>query len=412
MCQSCYLITGNAADLEQAHGSSLGSSSSSSGAQAVGAAGATSLTVASIPTNVLISAELSNFAKKVVAKDKVLDIYLHSSGASVTVGGGSFGSQQINPLPIAQDLQQFIQDTLVRLDPLIDLDFRFTTSKDTADLDFFVDSTISLGGSGTTLGITLSNSSATRSWWEIALNGPALQNQPDYQSYATIHELGHALGLEHPFDNSDGDYYGSTNSSASAYPEDTVMAYRSPQGSSWPSWYSTNDLNALVSIWGAEATPSPVASTTGATAVTSSPVYRFYNSQNGEHFLTASAGEKDVLLGQFASVFTYEGVAFNAPSQGNQPLNRFCRPGTSQHLLTASNSERDALIANPNSGYSYEGSVCNVYSAAAAPLGSTAVFGFLDPSSGQYFYTASAAERAAVSSGVPSWKDQGVVFYV
>jgi hypothetical protein len=151
---------------------------------------------------------------------------------------------------------------------------------------------------------------------------------------------------------------------------------------------------------------------TGATAVTSSPVYRFYNSQNGEHFLTASAGEKDVLLGQFASVFTYEGVAFNAPSQGNQPLNRFCRPGTSQHLLTASNSERDALIANPNSGYSYEGSVCNVYSAAAAPLGSTAVFGFLDPSSGQYFYTASAAERAAVSSGVPSWKDQGVVFYV
>ena len=150
MCQNCYLITGDAADLDQLHGSAL----------ALGGAAATSLTVATIAPNILVSTDLSNFAKRVVAKDNVLDIYLHSSGATVTVGGGSFGSQQINPLPISQDLQKFIQDTLTRLDSLIDLDFRFTTSKDTADLDFFVDSTISLGGTGTTLGIALSNSSA------------------------------------------------------------------------------------------------------------------------------------------------------------------------------------------------------------------------------------------------------------
>jgi len=249
------------------------------------------------------------------------------------------------------------------------------------------------------------------------LNGPALQNQADYLRYATIHEFGHTLGLEHPFDNSDGDYYGSTNPNASAFPEDTVMAYRSPQGSSWPTWYSTNDINALVSIWGVESTPVAVAAPVATTPVASvaamnSPVYRFYNSQNGEHFYTASSAEKDVLLGQFASVFNYEGVAFNAPVQGDQSLYRFCLAGTSQHLFTSVMSERDAFIANPASGYVYEGIVCNVYSAAAAPIDSTAIYSFLDSGSGNHFYTASAAERAAVAVGIPSWKDEGAKFYV
>jgi len=398
MCQNCYLISGDAADLDQLHGSPRVLEGAS--------AAAISLSAATIASNLLVSTQLSSFAKKVVAKDNVLDIYLHTSGATVTVGGGSFGSQQINPLSISEDLQKFIRDSLIRLDSLIDLDFRFTTSKDTADLDFFVDSTISLGGTGTTLGIALSNSSASRNWWEIALNGPALQNQPDYLRYATIHEFGHTLGLEHPFDNGDGDYYGSTSSTASAFPEDTVMAYRSPQGSSWPTWYSANDINALVSIWGVESTSIT------SMAATSSPVYRFYNSQNGEHFYTSSAGEKDVLIGQYASVLNYEGVAFNAPVQGDQALYRFIKPGTSQHLFTASNSERDALIADPKSGYVFEGVACNVYTASSAPLGATAVFGFLDSGSGQYFYTASAAERAAVASGVPAWKDQGAKFFI
>ena len=206
-----------------------------------------------LPTEAIISNELANFAKKVVKNDNVLDIYLQTTPGTVKVGGGSFGNQDIKALAMAADLQQFIKDTLTRLDPLIDLDFRFITTKTNSDLDFYVDNDINVGGSGTTLGIALSNTSSNRNWWEIALNGPALQNQADYLRYATIHEFGHAMGLEHPFDNSDGDYYGSTNSGASAYPEDTVMAYRSPLGGSWPTWYSSNDLLALQKIWGVEA---------------------------------------------------------------------------------------------------------------------------------------------------------------
>ncbi|MCP9924793.1 M10 family metallopeptidase [Synechococcus lacustris C3-12m-Tous] len=213
----------------------------------------TNTALATLPVNNLISNELANFAKKVVKNDNVMDIYLQTTPGTIRVGGGSFGAQDINALSMATDLQQFIKDTFTRLDPLIDLDFRFITTKTNSDLDFYVDSDIEVGGSGTTLGIALSNSTSSRNWWELALNGPALQNQADYLRYATIHEFGHAMGLEHPFDNGDGDYYGSTNSGASAYPEDSVMSYRSPLGGSWPTWYSSNDILALQKVWGVEA---------------------------------------------------------------------------------------------------------------------------------------------------------------
>ena len=59
------------------------------------------------------------------------------------------------------------------------------------------------------------------------LNIPSFKNNQDYLRYAFIHELGHAIGLEHPFNNSDGDVFEEeTSFSDSAYAEETVMAYR------------------------------------------------------------------------------------------------------------------------------------------------------------------------------------------
>ena len=68
-----------------------------------------------------------------------------------------------------------------------------------------------------------------------------------------IHEFGHALGLEHPFEGGDGDTVnGTTDPWASAFPEETVMACRSPLSGSWPEFFTENDLNALIDVWGAE----------------------------------------------------------------------------------------------------------------------------------------------------------------
>jgi Ca2+-binding RTX toxin-like protein len=44
----------------------------------------------------------------------------------------------------------------------------------------------------------------------------------------------------------------SANSGASAYPEETVMAYRQPLSGSWPTWYADADIEAMVQLWGAE----------------------------------------------------------------------------------------------------------------------------------------------------------------
>ena len=66
-----------------------------------------------------------------------------------------------------------------------------------------------------------------------------------------LHEFGHALGLEHPFDNTDGDCIGSTDpwSNGSAHTGHTLMAYRNPPGKV-KTFFTELDIAALQAIWG------------------------------------------------------------------------------------------------------------------------------------------------------------------
>lgn len=80
-----------------------------------------------------------------------------------------------------------------------------------------------------------------------------------------------------------------------------------------------------------------------------SEVYRLYNSNSGEHFYTFSTTERDYLS---EKGWTYEGIAWNAPSSSQTPVYRIYNPYTGEHLYTTSASERDALIG---AEWSYEG---------------------------------------------------------
>ena len=189
--------------------------------------------------------------RRATATDGVLDYYLHAPGGAVTVSGGGFGEQEIQSIAIPGPDQDYFNAMVRRLDSIIDLDFTQVDNPLSADVDLYYDTEIDLGGGGITLGLA---TTSRVGGWELYLNYPALDNDEPYRRYALIHEFGHSLGLEHPFEARDGDVFnGITDPWSSAHPEDTVMAYRSPRSESWPEFFSDNDLNALIEVWGAEA---------------------------------------------------------------------------------------------------------------------------------------------------------------
>ena len=75
------------------------------------------------------------------------------------------------------------------------------------------------------------------------MNGPAIsaESSPNLMLYVFNHELLHALGFEHTFDSTDGDFYLSTDPMLGATPHETVMSYRPPEGGSYPSDLSFSD---------------------------------------------------------------------------------------------------------------------------------------------------------------------------
>ena len=197
----------------------------------------------------LIEEDFVTATRLATATDDMLDYYLHTSGGAVTISGGGFGEQIIQSVSISSSDQAYFDAMVRRLDNVIDLDFRRSSTAAEADVDLFYDTEIEMGGSKT-LGLA---TSIGDNGWELFVNYPEVEFDEAYRRYVVIHELGHSLGLEHPFEGGDGDVLNDiTDPLLSAYPEDTVMAYRNPLSGQWPDYFTDNDLKALVKIWGAE----------------------------------------------------------------------------------------------------------------------------------------------------------------
>ena len=140
--------------------------------------------------------------RQTTATDGVLDYYLHTPGGAVTVSGGGFGEQTIQSVSISAADQDYFNAMVRRLDSIIDLDFRQVGSAAEADVDLYYDTEIQVGGGGNTLGLATTGGS---DGWELFINYPQVDDDEAYRRYVLLHEFGHSLGLEHPFEASDGD---------------------------------------------------------------------------------------------------------------------------------------------------------------------------------------------------------------
>ena len=198
----------------------------------------------------LISPELAGASARIFGNDsETVRIYIHNKSGDTYIGGGSVGPQWITTTEIDNQRHDWIMNVFSKLDQQLDLDFAESSTPNGSQINIYFDTEIEVGGSGTTLGLALSNEGRRRSWWEIVINAPALANDQDYLDFAIVHELGHVMGLEHPFDSSDGDVAGERFGDPDA--SETTMSYTRPD-EGWPDFYSDADLTAMAAIWGLE----------------------------------------------------------------------------------------------------------------------------------------------------------------
>ena len=123
------------------------------------------------------------------------------------------------------------------------------------------------------------------------------------------------------------------------------------------------------------------------------PMYRLYNPNSGEHFYTASIGERDSVRN---AGWNYEGMSWYAPKSGD-PVYRLYNKNAGDHHYTTSASEKDYLVSV---GWSYEG-------VAWRSGGSSPLYRAYNPNAvaGAHHYTTNKAEIDSIVAA--GWKYEG-----
>ena len=134
--------------------------------------------------------------------------------------------------------------------------------------------------------------------------------------------------------------------------------------------------------------------------IETTPMYRMYNPNSGEHFYTGSIVERDNLI---AAGWHYEGIGWNAPTKTGQNVHRLFNPNNGDHHYTMSLEERDNLV---NVGWQYEGVCWNSAGSENLPQ-----YRLYNPNAdcGSHHYTGSIEEREMLVS--VGWKYEGIGWF-
>ena len=364
-----------------------------------------------LTSNHLISDIHSQDSLFISGPDHSLSVYFHFSGDPINVALGTQYYQTITPLEFPNSLFDHALLLFGRISSVANVSFQQVYHHNDADISIFFDSELKSNDntSTTTLGLTLNlhDSILGRRSIEIFLNGPELTNSSfDLQAYVVNHEILHALGFEHTFDDSDGDYYLSTDPLLSATPEQTTMSYRSPETGLYPVDISEADYMALIDIWGPVVDNTPSLMTSSPT-----PIYRLFQPETGAHLFSSNQGELEYLTQRSHYPFLNEGIAYTVDYDADVEVHRFFNKLTGRHLYTVSDFETQLLLDDIHSSYLYEGVAFKVFDTSISDTFRTPVYRFYDSISHIHYFTANSYELDLWTSSNPLWINEGIAWY-
>ncbi len=249
---------------------------------------------------------------------------------------------------------------------------------------------------GSEIGLTTYQFSGSRFLPDVSifLKDPALDpliQNPDggftYQGTTTqlfqvvLHEMGHALGLDH-----------STDPNAVMY---SILGAQNRT-------LDASDIAGIDAIYGTNATITP--DSLGIV------VFRFYNPAAGTHFFTDSKVESGQI--QAAGGWKLEGIGFNADNPAVSdpnaaPVFRLYDSQNGDHFFTMSEIEMRQVV-NTIPAMKLEGVAFNEDSSARA--GDLPVYRLYDPGNGRHFYTSSVVEETSLTSA-GGMRFEGIAFY-
>ncbi len=195
----------------------------------------------------LISKSLSQHTKEIItnSQSETLTFYFDNFIGNQNIQSDALQSShnlKVNTIDHSEEDIFFIRSIFNKLDELIDLDFSETSVSSDSDINFH-----SVLESSTfdenTLGEIIKQKNQTKTWWDILWkNKSELKALQIEEKYTLIHEIGHSLGLSHPFESPTNDMWNT---------KDTVMSYNFSK-LDWDDWFSEDDIKALINIWGRE----------------------------------------------------------------------------------------------------------------------------------------------------------------